>query len=78
MMTGAPLNHGRLPRNALTALATRLGAGRCEAFGPDFAVILGPRRVVLSDARVSCEAETGSALAHPVLIVAVLSPSTAS
>lgn len=78
MMTGGSLNHSRLSRNALTALATRLGPGPCEAFGSDAAVVLGPRRVAYPDISVSCEPEDGMSVAHPVVIIEVLSPSTAS
>lgn len=76
MMTGGSLNHSRIAGNAYFALRSRLGRGRCEAFGSDAAVILGPRRVVFPDASVSCEAETGTSVARPVVIVEVLSPST--
>lgn len=78
MMAGATLNHGRLSRNALRALANRLDTGPCEAFGPDVAVIVGPRWVVLPDASVGCEPTTGPGLDRPVVIFEVLSPSTAA
>lgn len=78
MMTGGSLNQGRLSRNVLAALAGRLGTGPCEAFGSDVAIILGSQRVVFPDASVSCEAEDEAGIAHPVVIVEVLSPSTAS
>ena len=42
MMTGGSLNHSRIAGNAYFALRSRLGHGRCEAFGSDAAVILGP------------------------------------
>jgi Uma2 family endonuclease len=78
MMTGGSLNHSRLGRNALTVLVARLGVGPCEAFGSDAAVVLGPRRVAFPDVSVSCEAETGTSVVHPVVVVEVLSPSTES
>ena len=78
MMTGGSPNHARLSRNALTALAARLGAGPCEAFGADLAVILGPQRVAFPDASVSCEPVTGTGVDRPVVIFEVLSPSTAA
>ena len=78
MMTGGSPNHARISRNALTVLAVRLGAGRCEAFGGDLAVILGPQRVVFPDASVSCEPVTEIGADRPVVIVEVLSPSTAA
>jgi Uma2 family endonuclease len=78
MMTGGSPNHARLSRNALTALAARLGAGPSEAFGTDLAVILGPKRVVFPDASISCEPVTGMGVDRPVAIFEVLSPSTAA
>jgi Uma2 family endonuclease len=39
-------------------------------------VILGPRRVAFPNVSVSCEAETGTSVVQPVVIVEVLSPST--
>ena len=78
MMTGGSLNHSRIAGNAYFALRSRLGRGRCEAFGSDAAVILGPRRVAFPDVSVSCDAETGTSVAQPVVIVEVLSPSTES
>lgn len=78
MMTGGSLNHSRIAGNAFFALRSRLGPDRCEAFGSDAAVVLGPRRVAFPDVSVSCEAETGTSVAHPVVIVEVLSPSTES
>ena len=78
MMTGGSLNYSRIAGNAYFALRSRLVRGRCEAFGSDAAVILGPRRVAFPDASVSCEAETGTSVAQPVVIVEVLSPSTES
>jgi Uma2 family endonuclease len=78
MMTGGSPNHARISRNALTVLSARLGAGPCEAFGGDLAVILGPQRVVFPDASVSCEPVSGIGADRPVVIVEVLSPSTAA
>jgi Uma2 family endonuclease len=78
LMTGGSPNHARLSRNLLTALSGRLGSGPCEAFGGDLAVILGPRRVLFPDASVSCEPVAGVGVETPVVIVEVLSPSTAA
>jgi Uma2 family endonuclease len=78
MMTGGSLNHGRLSRNTLTALVARLGSGPCEAFGPDVAVILGPRHVAFPDATVTCEPVTGTGIDRPSVVFEVLSPSTAA
>lgn len=77
-MTGGSPNHARISRNALTVLSARLGAGPCEAFGGDLAIILGPERVVFPDASVSCEPVTGMGADRPVAIIEVLSPSTAA
>lgn len=78
MMTGGSPNHARISRNALTALSARLGADGCEAFGGDLAVILGPQRVVFPDVSVSCEPVIGMGIDRPVVIIEVLSPSTAA
>jgi Uma2 family endonuclease len=78
MMTGGSANHARLARNALMALTRRLGAGPCEAFGGDLAVILEPRRVAFPDVTVSCEPVVGMGIHHPTVVFEVLSPSTAA
>jgi Uma2 family endonuclease len=78
MMTGGSPNHARISRNALTLLSARLGTGPCEAFGGDLAVVLGPQHVVFPDASVSCEPVTGMGAERPVVIIEVLSPSTAA
>ena len=78
MMTGGSPNHARISRNALTTLSSRLGAGSCEAFGGDLAVILGPQRVVFPDVSVSCEPVHGPGVTRPAVIIEVLSPSTAA
>lgn len=78
MMTGGSVNHGRIAGNAFFALRTGLREGPCEAFGSDVAVIVGPSKVVYPDASVSCEPEEGMGVTRPVVVVEVLSPSTAS
>jgi Uma2 family endonuclease len=78
MMTGGSPNHARISRNALTTLSSRLGAGPCEAFGGDLAVILGPQRVVFPGVSVSCEPVSELGVTHPAVIIEVLSPSTAA
>jgi Uma2 family endonuclease len=81
MMAGGTRTHALIARNALVALAARLGVGPCQAYGSDFAVRLGPLRTAFPDVSVSCEPEAdGSdrATDSPVVIVEVLSPSTAS
>lgn len=77
-MTGGSLNHSRLSGNVFFALKSGLGSGSCEAFGSDAAVVLSPGRVAYPDVSVSCEPEDGPALLRPIVIVEVLSPSTAS
>ena len=78
MMAGGSANHSRLSRNALSALVARLRTGPCEAFGPDLAVILGPRHVFFPDVTVSCEPVREEGVDHPVVVFEVLSPSTAA
>lgn len=81
MMAGGSRGHARIARNALTMLAVRLGTGPCQAYGGDFAVILEPRRVVFPDVSVSCEPDADDGdrgTASPVVVIEVLSPSTAS
>lgn len=78
MMTGGSLNHSRIAGNTFFALRSRLGRGGCEAFGSDAAVVLGPGWVAFPDVSVSREAEEGRSVLRPVVIVEVLSPSTAS
>ena len=80
-MTGGSLNHSRIARNALVMLQSCLRAG-CEAFGSDAAVVLDETRVAFPDVSVSCGGadgpETGMDVARPVVVVEVLSPSTAA
>jgi Uma2 family endonuclease len=78
MMTGGTANHARISGNTLAVLLSRLAGTRCEAFGSDLAIILGPRSAVYPDVSVSCEPIEEAGLTQPVVIVEVLSPSTAA
>lgn len=83
-MAGASLAHNRITRDALTAINTSLRSGDCEVFSNDMRVKIDPIKkyaypdlvAVCGDARFE-DAETDTLL-NPVLIIEVLSPSTAA
>lgn len=77
LMAGATRRHATIAGNAY-ALLWRDLRSPCEPYNPDFAVLAGPMRVFYPDASVSCSDEAEDAMRHPVVIVEVLSPSTAA
>jgi len=75
-MTGGSVAHARLVRRVVAALSARLRPG-CEAFGGDLKV-LTPGRVRYPDATVVCgPTDPRGDAVEPVVVVEVLSPSTA-
>ena len=76
MMTGGSANHSAISGSALAALKGRLRGGPCRVMGPDFAVVMGPGRVVYPDVSVRCEEDGDKATGKPVVVIEVLSPST--
>jgi len=81
-MTGGTLNHSRIGRNFLTMLTLHLQGKRCEAFNSDAKVqIAASNDYVYPNVSVTCDERDKTAtkfIAHPCLIVEVLSPSTAA
>lgn len=81
-MTGGTLNHSRVSRNFLTMLTLHLKGKGCEAFNSDAKVkIAASNDFVYPDVSVTCDDRDKTAtkfIAHPCLVVEVLSPSTAA
>ncbi len=84
-MAGGSPNHARISGNAYSALQAKLRGGRCEAFNSEMRIKVPtalPYRY--PDASVVCgepvfdEIDGQQMLVNPVLIVDVLSPSTAA
>ncbi len=76
-MTGGTVNHGRVQRNLLTALANRLRKGPCEPFGSDMKVITA-RGARYPDASVICTRLPGTETStrNAVIVFEIISPST--
>jgi Uma2 family endonuclease len=79
LMTGGTLAHNRITTNVLLALRTRLKSP-CEAFVTDVKVVTPGEDVMYPDVVVACGAfaDRATLLTEPVVIVEVLSPSTAA
>jgi Uma2 family endonuclease len=79
MMTGGTLDHNRITRNVADALWRRLQGGNCEVFTSDVKVVTPAGDVMYPDVVVACGELPGKATAldAPVVIVEVLSESTA-
>jgi Uma2 family endonuclease len=79
MMTGGTLDHNRITRNVADALWRRLRGGDCEVFTSDVKVVTPAGDVMYPDVVVACGDLPGKATAlnAPVVIVEVLSESTA-
>jgi Uma2 family endonuclease len=79
-MTGGTLNHSEIAANFITLLKAKLRGGRCRVLNSDAKVqIAESSDYVYPDISVSCDDRDKTAtkfLAHPCLIVEVLSPST--
>lgn len=84
-MAGGSPNHARISGNAYSAIQAKLRGGRCEAFNSEMRIKVPtalPYRY--PDASVVCgeaifdEIDGQQMLVNPVLIVEVLSPSTAA
>jgi len=80
MMTGGTIDHNRITLNVSDALRQRLRGGKCEAFVNDIKVVSPEEDVMYPDVLVACGDVGGQAtlLEAPVVVVEVLSPSTAS
>ena len=77
-MTGGTRNHGRIQRNILFALISRLNGGDCEALGSDAGVATVGGAVRYPDALVTCTKGPGTDRLVPGVVVAfeVLSPTS--
>jgi Uma2 family endonuclease len=81
-MAGGTVDHGDIAVNVVAALRPLLRGGPCRVHNSDVKVRLGPRRFVYPDVSVSCDGRdraNGRAtfIAHPRLVIEVLSPTTA-
>ena len=83
MMAGGSEEHSRIAANILTFLNPRLRGSGCRAYGSDLAAQTGEATVRLPDVTVHCGNPTApenrkkKLLGDPVVVVEVLSPSTA-
>ena len=76
MMTSPSVTHEAIAANTLIALGNALRGGPCRPFGGSMSVEVG-NNAPKADVTVSCTPESGDRLRAPVVIVEVLSPSTA-
>lgn len=80
-MAGESKNHNRVGSNILAKLLQGLGSSKCEAFFESVKVKVSPTRYYYPDVVVACsepeEDEDAYIIENPVMIVEVLSPSTA-
>ena len=84
LMAGASPNHNRIVRNVLTELNGGLRGQSCEAFGSDQRLFVKKNGlytypdVMVVCGRIEYDARDTDSITNPVLIVEVLSPSTAN
>jgi len=80
MMTGGTVGHNRITRNCARALENRLLDSDCEVFTSDIKVVAPEEDVMYPDVVVACGAiaDEVTRLESPVLVVDVLSESTAA
>jgi Uma2 family endonuclease len=80
MMTGGTVAHNRIIRNCARALETRLLGSDCEVFTSDIKVVAPEEDVMYPDVVVVCGAiaDEATRLETPVVVVEVLSESTAA
>ena len=78
-MTGGTLAHNRIGLNVFSAFRTRLAGSSCEAFAFDVRVVTPRGDVMYPDVVVCCgeRRDTDREVSDPVVVVEVLSPSTA-
>ncbi len=77
-MTGGSTAHGAVGLTVLTLLKTHVADSRCRVFWPDVKLRVG-RDAFYPDIKVSCHPSdlvNSQYIAHPVLIVEILSPGT--
>lgn len=81
MMTGGSNNHSLISANLIMTLGYALRASSCLVFSPDARVKLSDSRYVYPDVTVRCAPEPPEDLQSvndPMLVIEVLSPSTAA
>jgi Uma2 family endonuclease len=80
MMTGGTVAHNRLTRNCARALENRLQGSDCEVFASDVKVVSPEDDVMYPDVVIVCGdiPDTATELRTPVVVVEVLSDSTAA
>jgi Uma2 family endonuclease len=81
-MTGGTVNHGRIAANLIAILIPHLRGGGCRVQTSDVKVqIAASNDYIYPDVSVTCDERDKTAtkfIAHPCLIIEVLSPSTAA
>jgi Uma2 family endonuclease len=79
-MSGGTREHSRIAVNVTTLIDNHLGEGDCQVLNSDARIkIQSSEKYVYPDASVTCDErdrETPQFIAHPCLIIEVLSPST--
>jgi Uma2 family endonuclease len=79
-MSGGTREHSRIAVNLTTLIDNHLGEGDCQVLNSDARIkIQSSEKYVYPDASVTCDErdrETPQFIAHPCLIIEVLSPST--
>ena len=77
-MTGGSAAHGRILRNVVTALTTRLRGRPCQPFGSDMKILLAGGSIRYPDAFVVCVPvpDNATVVTEPTVVFEVLSPGT--
>jgi len=79
-MSGDTRAHSEIAVNIVAALRAHLRGGPCHVYNSDARVQVSARRHLYPDVSVSCDerdhADDGDAVAHPALVIEVLSQST--
>jgi Uma2 family endonuclease len=75
-IVGGSVAHAALCARLATLVNVALGDSPCMAYTSDARMKLAERQYLYPDVTVSCGEEAGSMLAHPRVIIEVLSPAT--
>jgi Uma2 family endonuclease len=75
-MAGGSVAHAALCARLATLVNVAPGDSPCMAYTSDARMKLAERQYLYPDVTVSCDEEAGSMLAHPTVIIEVLSPTT--
>lgn len=81
LMSGGTIRHGRIARNLLSALATKLLGAKCQPFGSDVGINVNLYKVRYPDVSILCdprdiEVDELQQAHFPSVLIEVFSPST--